>query len=116
VELEFYGWLLAQQEFLDRAGDEEGSEIVTDGRRKFLAAHLAPLALAVATRPGVAGGPFAASFAAIAELVVAECARLGVDAVPLELGLAAAEPDAFDCAASTAGAAKGGRLPVVDAP
>jgi len=116
VELEFYAWLLSQQEFLDRAGDEEGSEIVTDGRRKFLAAHLAPLALAAAARPGVAAGPFAAGFAAIAELVAAECARLGVDAEPLELGLAAAEPDALDCAATSAGAAKGGRPPVVDAP
>lgn len=115
VELEFYGWLLAQQEFLDHAEDEEGSEIVTDGRRKFLAAHLAPLALAVATRPGVADGPFAAAFAAIADLVVAECARLGVDAAPLELGLTGKEePDEMNCAVAPERPAGGDRLPVVD--
>lgn len=117
VELEFYAWLLSQQEFLDRAEDEEGSEIVTDGRRKFLAAHLAPLALAVATRPGVADGPFAASFAAIAELVVAECARLEVDAAPLELGLTGKEePDEMNCAVAPERPVGGGRLPVVDSP
>jgi nitrate reductase assembly molybdenum cofactor insertion protein NarJ len=116
VELEFYAWLLSQQEFSDRAEDEEGSEIVTDGRRKFLAAHLAPLALAVAARPGVVDGPFARSFAAVADLVASECARLEVEAAPLELGLAAAEPDAFDCPAVSSRPARGGRLPVVDSP
>jgi nitrate reductase assembly molybdenum cofactor insertion protein NarJ len=114
VELEFYAWLLAQQEFLDQAEDEEGSEIVTDGRRKFLAAHLAPLALAVATRPGAADAPFAAAFAAIAGLIVAECARLGVEAAPLELGVGGTEAEAFDCAAMPPRPARGGRLPVVD--
>jgi nitrate reductase assembly molybdenum cofactor insertion protein NarJ len=115
VELEFYAWLLAQQEFLDHAEDEEGSEIVTDGRRKFLAAHLGPLALAAAARPGVVEGPFAPAFAAIAELVAAECARLGVDAAPLELGLTGREEsDEMNCAVAPERPPGGGRLRVVD--
>ncbi len=85
VELEFYSVLLVKQAHLAEIGDAEGVSIVEAARRDFLAEHLAPLALALAARPTLAGddlyGP-AALFCS--RLVAAECACLDVKAAPLD--------------------------------
>jgi nitrate reductase assembly molybdenum cofactor insertion protein NarJ len=109
VELEFYAWLLAKEEYLRAAGNDEGVERVTEGRRKFLADHLAPLAPAVARRPAIAASAcFGPVFAWIAALVDREAASLSIQAVPFEPAPSSAEPDEVRCAAAGAG-----RLPVV---
>lgn len=113
VELEFYAWLLLKSEHLAAAGDDEGRAIVLDGRRKFLAEHLGPLAAAVALRPAIAAHPlYGPLFAWIGELVAAEGAALGVAFEPLEILPARPEPDELSCAMAEKPAG-GGRLPVV---
>lgn len=112
VELEFFAWLLLKEAHLGAAGDREGVERVTDARRKFLADHLAPLALAVARRPAVsAHAVYGAVFAWIAELVAAEAGKLAVEPAALELAPAPLESDEVTCAVGPA--PSGGRLPVV---
>lgn len=109
VELEFYAWLLVKEDHLRAIGSDEGVERVTDGRRKFLADHLAPLALGVARRPAIAASRcFGPVFEWIAALVAGEAAALSVEAAPLEPAPSSAEPDEVTCAV-----AAGGRLPVV---
>lgn len=85
VELEFYAVLLAKQRHLDEAGDREGGAIVEDARRKFLAAHLGPLAKAVGSRAKAVGVPaYGDVLAWCGALVADECARLGVVPAPLD--------------------------------
>jgi nitrate reductase assembly molybdenum cofactor insertion protein NarJ len=111
VELEFYAWLIAKADHLERIGDFEGASIVYDARRKFLADHLGPLAPAIAGRPGIAASAvYGPVFRWIAALVAGECVAMGVEAAPLELVSGRPEPDAVECAA---GAALSGRLPVL---
>jgi nitrate reductase assembly molybdenum cofactor insertion protein NarJ len=113
VELEFYGWLLRKQRHLAAAGEAEGVEIVTDARRKFLAEHLAPLALAIARRPAVtASSLYGPVFAWIATLVAAETAAAGIEVEAFELARGRDEPEAMECAAACRTPAGVGRLPV----
>lgn len=94
VELEFYALLLHKQEVL--ASDPEGTEIVLDARRKFLADHLGGFVGALAQRPSVvASAVYGPLFAWVAGLVAAECTRLGVRPAPLDFF--AAEDGEMNC-------------------
>ncbi len=85
VELEFYATLLAKQDYLSGEGDVEGTEIVEDARKKFLAAHLGPLAGAVAARFATADRPVHGDVLAwCGELVARECEALAVKPIPLD--------------------------------
>lgn len=85
VELEFYAVLLAKQGHLEEAGDAEGQAIVEDARRKFLTAHLGPLAGALASRfPGPERGAHGEALLWCAALVDHECRALGVTPTPLD--------------------------------
>lgn len=85
VELEFYAVLLAKQDHLERAGDAAGPAIVEDARRKFLHAHLGPLARAVAARfPAPERPAYGDVLAWCGELVDRECGALGVVPTPLD--------------------------------
>jgi TorA maturation chaperone TorD len=80
VELEFYALLCLKYGALERRGDSEGMDVVLDGRRKFLRAHLARFIGAVADRPGVQASPYFSSvFEYCKALVMSECDRLGVE-------------------------------------
>ncbi|MCM2280189.1 MAG: molecular chaperone TorD family protein [Oligoflexia bacterium] len=82
VELEFYALLLRKQTHLSH--DTEGTEVVLSARRKFLQDHLGRFVGAIAARPAVARHAYYAwVFSWCAELVTAECARLGITPVPL---------------------------------
>jgi nitrate reductase assembly molybdenum cofactor insertion protein NarJ len=85
VELEFYAILLAKQDYLSDEGDVEGTEIVEDARRKFLEAHLGPLAIAVAARfPSPERPPHGDILVWCGELVAEECEALAVKPIPLD--------------------------------
>ncbi len=85
VELEFYATLLAKQDYLSGEGDAEGTEIVEDARRKFLEAHLGPLARAVAARfTSAERPPHGDVMVWCGELVGRECEALEVKPVPLD--------------------------------
>lgn len=86
VELEFYAVLLAKQEYLARVGDAEGIAIVEDAQKKFLEAHLGPLARGVTTRFAAAAdrGEYGEVLAWCGELVNRECVTLGVAPTPLD--------------------------------
>lgn len=106
VELEFYAFLLAKQDYLEARGDGEGTSIVEDARKKFLEAHLGPLARAVAKRFSADARPVHGDVLVwCGELVERECASLSVKPIPLDFF---ADPDAkapMDCGSV--------RLPVV---
>jgi nitrate reductase assembly molybdenum cofactor insertion protein NarJ len=85
VELEFYSILLYKSAALAKSGDREGTEIVEDARRKFLTDHLGCFIGAIAARPTVAGHPvYGPLLAYCAEVVAAECQRMGVVPAPLD--------------------------------
>ena len=80
VELEFYALLCLKYGALEQLGDSEGMEIVMDGRKKFLQAHLARFIGAVSDRPGVQASPyFSVVFQYCKTLVMDECDRLCVE-------------------------------------
>ncbi|MBI2392338.1 MAG: molecular chaperone TorD family protein [Deltaproteobacteria bacterium] len=85
VELEFYAMLLSKQRWLAETGDVEGTEIVEDGRRKFLADHLGSFVPAIVARPKLQEcsvyGPL---LSWCADLVARECTALGVVPAPLD--------------------------------
>ncbi len=86
VELEFYRVLLAKQVHLDDAGDREGSEIVKDARKKFLADHLGRLADAVGRLAVVREDALYGELLGFCAGVVAEERKaLDVEIVPLDL-------------------------------
>jgi len=85
VELEFYAVLLAKEDYLSGEGDLEGTEIVEDARKKFLEAHLGPLAKAVAARfPSPERPVHGDVLVWCGELVARECEALSVRPVPLD--------------------------------
>lgn len=92
MELEFYALLLWKEHLL--SDDREGREIVSDARKKFLAAHLGAFAPAVAMQDAVQQcdvyGPL---FRWVGALVESESAREGVRVAPLDAFAAAAEND-----------------------
>lgn len=83
VELEFYALMVMKTAHLRDSGDQEGFEIVLDGRKKFLKDHLGRFVRAIADRPQVREqNYFSSVFEACRDLVLAECKKLGVE--PLE--------------------------------
>ncbi len=79
VELEFYALLLMKQEELTLDSNQEGMEIVTDARGKFLKDHLGRFVSALSSRPGVAAHPFYHDvFKFIDEIVKLECRLLNI--------------------------------------
>ncbi len=108
VELEFYAWMVAKEEFLAAAVDPEGHSIVAEGRRKFLGEHLAPLAAAISTLPAVAAHPvYGRVFAWVCDVVRREAAAEGLDITPLELTPGRSEPDEWSCPPERSAAAAG---------
>lgn len=99
VELEFYALLLAKQARLGELGDAEGGEIVEDARRKFLKAHLGPLARGIAARLG--RGPerpiYGGVLAWCADLVDAECGALAVELSDLDVAEVDEDRDEVKC-------------------
>lgn len=113
VELEFYSWLLRKEAHLAVNSDDDGVAIVSDARRKFLAEHLGPLALAVGLRPMIQENRlFGPIFGWIRDRVRSEAATLDLVVAPLGLPTRVAEPDELQCAVP-AHPPGGGRLPVV---
>jgi putative dimethyl sulfoxide reductase chaperone len=103
IQLEFYAFLLMRQVAATTDAHEEGGEIVLDARRKFLAEHLAPLALAISTRPGLAGhNYYAPLFHWLGALVIAECEQLGITAQALSWVPGTLEPETASCATGCA--------------
>lgn len=79
VELEFYSLLLMKQNYFAENANSEAAEIILDGRKKFLTAHLGRFVDAIGARPGVAANPyFKAVYEWVGSLVDEECARLGI--------------------------------------
>ncbi len=98
VELEFYGWLLQKNDYLEQIGDTEGQQIVLDARKKFLRSHLGPFIGAICERPGLAKSEFySAVFAHTRDLVHAECATLEVPIETLSWVEGTGEPDKIEC-------------------
>ena len=85
IELEFYSLMLMKQLHLQEAKDEQGVEIVEDGRKKFLQAHLGRFVGAISRRPGVVNSEFYSQvFNWGAELVDKECKDLNLEVVPAD--------------------------------
>ena len=102
VELEFYAVLLARQARLWAESDAEGSKIVEDARRAFLADHLGRFAPAIAQRENVAQSAlYGPVFAWARALVDSQCQQLGAVPAPLDFHSLEAAPDADACCGST---------------
>ncbi len=82
VELEFYALLLTKQAHL--VEDAEGTAVVLDARRKFLADHLGRFPAVVAARVAAKNELYGVVFGWVRDLVAAECAALGVRPPPLD--------------------------------
>ena len=83
VELSFYALLCLKYNALEELKDQEGMEIVIDGRKKFLQAHLGRFIGAIGDRPGVQESPYFSSvFQFCKVLVMNECERLEVEVEP----------------------------------
>lgn len=85
IEFEFYALLLMKQLHLQECKDEQGVEIVEDGRKKFLRAHLGRFVGAISRRPGVEGSEFYSQvFNWGAKLVEQECKTLNLTVIPAD--------------------------------
>ncbi|HEY8270615.1 MAG TPA: molecular chaperone TorD family protein [Pseudobdellovibrionaceae bacterium] len=85
IELEFYSLMLMKQLYLAETEDQQGMEIVEDGRKKFLTAHLGRFVGAISRRPGVEKSEFYSQiFKWGAQLVEDECKRLHLTVVPAD--------------------------------
>lgn len=85
IELEFYSLMLMKQLHLTEAKDQQGVDIVEDGRKKFLRAHLGRFVGAISRRPGVKNSEFYGQiFNWGARLVEAECNRLELTVEPAD--------------------------------
>lgn len=85
IELEFYSLMLMKQIHLEELKDQEGVDIVLDGRKKFLQSHLGRFVSAIGRRPGVVGSDFYGQvFKWGANLVEEECNRLGLTVEPAD--------------------------------
>lgn len=85
IELEFYSLMLMKQIHLQECKDEQGVEIVEDGRKKFLQAHLGRFVGAISRRPGVENSDFYSRiFNWGAKLVDEECKNLNLEVVPAD--------------------------------
>ena len=85
IELEFYSLMLMKQLHLTEINDRQGVDIVEDGRKKFLQAHLGRFVNAISRRPGVENSEFYGQiFQWGARLVEAECNRLDLTVEPAD--------------------------------
>src|SRR3989344_1890183 len=85
IELEFYSLMLMKQLHLQENKDQQGIEIVGDGRKKFLQAHLGRFVSAISRRPGVESSEFYSQvFNWGANLVETECNNLNLKVVPAD--------------------------------
>lgn len=85
IELEFYSLMLMKQIHLSEISDQQGVEIVEDGRKKFLQSHLGRFVGAISRRPGVANSDFYSQiFKWSAELVDRECQDLNLVVEPAD--------------------------------
>lgn len=101
VELEFYALLLFKSSALAEAGDEQGFEIVLDGRRKFLKDHLGRFVGAICERPGVVESAFYLSaFNYCRDLILNECQKLEVVNEPVQWLSGQAENPEMACGGS----------------
>jgi putative dimethyl sulfoxide reductase chaperone len=83
IELEFYAYLLAKQEFLKAGNDLDGVDIVYDARKKFMKDHLGRFVSVIASRPGVKIHKFySAVFRWCSRMIKLECENLDVEPVP----------------------------------
>lgn len=79
VELEFYSLLLIKQNYFAENENSEAAEIILDGRKKFLLAHLGRFVEAIGARPGVMGNPYYKNvYGWVSNLVDQECVLLGI--------------------------------------
>ena len=85
IELEFYSLMLMKQLHLTETKDQQGVDVVEDGRKKFLQAHLGRFVGAISRRPGVKNSEFYGQiFNWGAKLVEAECNRLCLTVEPAD--------------------------------
>lgn len=85
IELEFYSLMLMKQLHLKEIKDQQGSDIVEEGRKKFLQAHLGRFVGAVSRRPGVEGSDFYRQvFQWGAQLIESECKHLDLTVIPAD--------------------------------
>lgn len=85
IELEFYSLMLMKQIHLMEAKDQQGVDIVEDGRKKFLQAHLGRFVGAIGRRPGVESSEFYSKvFTWAANLVDEECKNLNLTVEPAD--------------------------------
>lgn len=85
IELEFYALMLIKQLHLRDADDQSGVEIVEDGRKKFLQAHLGRFVGAISRRPGVQNSEFYSQVSNwCAQLVEHECGLLNITVEPAD--------------------------------
>jgi nitrate reductase assembly molybdenum cofactor insertion protein NarJ len=85
IELEFYSLMLMKQLHLTETKDQQGIDVVEDGRKKFLQAHLGRFVGAISRRPGVKNSEFYGQiFNWGAKLVEAECNRLCLTVEPAD--------------------------------
>lgn len=85
IELEFYSLMLMKQLHLTETKDQQGVDIVEDGRKKFLQAHLGRFVGAISRRPGVESSEFYSQvFNWGAKLVEAECNGLSLIVEPAD--------------------------------
>lgn len=107
VQLEFYAHLLLRQRAQTLAGNDEGTDVVRDARRKFLHSHLGRFVDAVARATRVSqDAVYGPVLGWSAELVRQECHDLCVEPPPLEFFPETGERDDTNCG--------GVRLPVLD--
>lgn len=85
IEFEFYSLLLMKQLHLAENKDQQGIDIVEDGRKKFLQAHLGRFVGAISRRPGVSSSEFYGPiFNWGAKLIEAECNQLSLSVEPAD--------------------------------
>lgn len=101
VELEFYSLLLIKQNYFAENVNTEAAEIVLDGRKKFLMAHLGRFVCAIGRRPGVTENPYYNEvYEWVSGLVDAECARLNIQPEKTDWIEAQKNEEAANCGAT----------------
>lgn len=102
VEFEFYSYMLFKEQAVRQLGDNQGIDIVSDGRKKFLADHLGRFVSSIAQRPAVAQNVFYSGvFNWCAQVVKDECARNGIEPEPAAFVEESAKLDNISCGAGS---------------
>jgi nitrate reductase assembly molybdenum cofactor insertion protein NarJ len=82
IELEFYALMLMKLTALREDENQEGVEIVDDGRKKFLMEHLGRFTSALMKRPGIPGSLFYFTvMRCVHSLITNECQNLGLSPI-----------------------------------